>query len=261
MASERNRDNTNTARALEALNQEISESRPDHNRDHIDFDQAREAVDRQIQQLQSDLAGRQERIHSIFVGYDGPRQPPATVNPAAMSQDPNPPGRPSRRRGTRGTERPNREARRETSLTPQPFAPPSRLEPSPAMSRDSESGRPAGRWRSKRRKLESDDNREGLRGFGYGQYGQVVPGVLKMEIASCDGGTYEPTGESSWPENVLRNDPSVYCTKSDRCNLVLRHRGEAPFCLKKIVIKAPKTGYDAPYAFTLIGFGSMTNST
>lgn len=256
MASERHRDSTSTARALEALNQEISESHPDHSRDHIDFDQAREAVDRQIQQLQSDLAGRQERIRNIFVGYDRPGQPPATVNPAAMDQDPNPSSRPPRRRGTRGTERPGRETRRETPLNPQPFAPSPRLD----SSRDSEGGRPGGRWRSKRRKLESDDNREGLRGFGYGQYGQVVPGMLKLEIASCDGGTYEPTGESSWPENVLRNDPSVYCTKSDRCNLVLRHRGEAPFCLKKIVIKAPKTGYDAPYAFTLIAFDSMTNS-
>lgn len=218
-------------------------------------------MDRQIQQLQSDLAGRQERIRSIFVGYDRPGPAPVTVNPAAMDQDPNPSGRPSRRRGTRGTERPGRDTRRETSLNPQPSGLSARLESSPAMSRDSESGRPVGRWRSKRRKLESDDNREGPRGFGYGQYGQVVPGMLKMEIASCDGGTYEPTGESSWPENVLRNDPSVYCTKSDRCNLVLRHRGEAPFCLKKIAIKAPKTGYDAPCVFTLIGFDSMTNST
>lgn len=103
-------------------------------------------------------------------------------------------------------------------------------------------------WRAKRRKLDSDDNREGLRGFSYGHYGQVVPGALKMEIASCDGGTYcGDNGESSWPENVLLNDSSVYCTKSDRCNLILRHRGETPFCLKKIVIKAPKSGFDAPY--------------
>ncbi|KNG83065.1 hypothetical protein ANOM_007587 [Aspergillus nomiae NRRL 13137] len=103
-----------------------------------------------------------------------------------------------------------------------------------------------GQWRVKRRKLESDDNREGLQSFRYGQYGQVVSGALKMELASCDGGTYETDGESTWPENVLRNDSSVYCTKSDRCNLILKHRGETPFCLKKIVIKAPKSGYDAP---------------
>lgn len=67
-----------------------------------------------------------------------------------------------------------------------------------------------------------------------------------MDIASCDGGTYEPASDSSWPRNVLQNDSSVYCTKSDQCNLVLSHREETPFCLKKIVIKAPKSGYDAP---------------
>lgn len=113
------------------------------------------------------------------------------------------------------------------------------------------------RWRAKRRKLDSDDTREGLRGFRYGQYGQVVPGELKMEIVSCDGGAYsEPNGESSWPENVLLNDSSVYCTKSDRCNLILRHRGETPFCLKKIVIKAPKSGFDAPYVSTVLRNGA-----
>lgn len=117
----------------------------------------------------------------------------------------------------------------------------------------------ANRWRAKRRKLDSDDAREGLRGFSYGQYGQVVPGALKMEIVSCDGGAYsEPNGESSWPENVLLNDSSVYCTKSDRCNLILRHRGETPFCLKKIVIKAPKSGFDAPIQEGMI-FVSMTS--
>lgn len=101
--------------------------------------------------------------------------------------------------------------------------------------------------RLKRRKLDSDDHREGLRGFNYGHRGQVVSGPLKMEIASCDGGTFEPEGDSSHPDNVLRNDQSVYCTKSSRCNIVLRHRGEAPFCLRKLVIKAPRTGFDSPY--------------
>lgn len=106
------------------------------------------------------------------------------------------------------------------------------------------------RSRVKRRKLDSDDNRETSQSLKYGQYGQVVPGALKMELASCDGGTYEPVCESSGPENILWNDSTVYCTKSDRCNLILKHRGEAPFCLKKLVIKAPKSGYDAPYVET-----------
>jgi hypothetical protein len=112
------------------------------------------------------------------------------------------------------------------------------------------------RWRAKRRKLDSDDNREGIQSLRYGQYGQVVPGTLKMELAGCDGGTYEPEGDSSWPENILRNDSSVYCTKSDRCNLILKHRGETPFCLNKLVIKAPRSGYDAPY----VQFGAKRNA-
>ncbi|RDW78800.1 uncharacterized protein DSM5745_05652 [Aspergillus mulundensis] len=111
--------------------------------------------------------------------------------------------------------------------------------------------------RVKRRKLDSDDNREGLQSLKYGQYGQVVPGALKMELASCDGGTYPPVCETSGPENILSNDSSVYCTKSDRCNLILKHRGETPFCLKKLVIKAPKSGYDAPIQAGMV-FVSMS---
>lgn len=147
----------------------------------------------------------------------------------------------SRRRAPRDTERNSRESRRDTPFASQPLDQPA------ATSQNSSNGRSLHRVRSKRRKLESDDKREGLRRFGYGQYGQVVPGMLKMEIASCDGGIFEPEGELSWPDNILRNDSSVYCTKSDRCNLILRHREATPFCLKKIVIRAPKTGFDAPY--------------
>jgi hypothetical protein len=110
----------------------------------------------------------------------------------------------------------------------------------------------AHRWRAKRRKLDSDDHREGLNGFSYGHYGQVVPGLLKMEIASCDGGSYyDDNGESSWPGNVLLDDSSVYCTKKGNCNLILKHRGGTPFCLKRIVIRAPKKGFDAAYVDTI----------
>ena len=84
--------------------------------------------------------------------------------------------------------------------------------------------------------------------FKYGKYGQVEPGQLRVEIASCDGGTYsdgaEPEAHSA--ENILRNDESVYCTGGNQCNLVLRHLGETPFCLTELVIKAPKRGYTAP---------------
>ena len=103
------------------------------------------------------------------------------------------------------------------------------------------------RWRAKRRKLDSDDAQEGFRGFRYGHRGQVVPGPLKMEILSCDGGNYDgANGRTAWPSNVLLDDNSVYCTKNDRCNMIFRHVGSMPFSLSKLVIKAPTVGYDAP---------------
>ncbi len=105
------------------------------------------------------------------------------------------------------------------------------------------------RRRSKRRKLEADEPGGGIQGFSYGHFGQVVPGQLKMEIVSCDGGNHiEQSGGAKdyWAENVLRNDQSVYCTKSNKCNMILRHQGETTFCLKKLVIKGPERGFTAP---------------
>ncbi|KAL8944430.1 MAG: hypothetical protein Q9216_000481 [Gyalolechia sp. 2 TL-2023] len=99
--------------------------------------------------------------------------------------------------------------------------------------------------RAKRRKLNN-----GLltKEFGpnYGHRGQVVPGPLRMEIVFCDGGLHEYGKDKYRPENVLRNDLSVYCTRSSKCDLVLRHEGGAPFCLQKIIVKAPETGFTAP---------------
>lgn len=184
--------------------------------------QTRAAVGHQIRQLESHISRNNDR------GMD--------------SQDTPPQGsRPTRRRG-RGAR--SRETENNTLLD----EPIPHLESPTVVPQELEIHRQSNR-RVKRRKLESDDVREGTRGFSYGQFGQVVPGALRMEIASCDGGTYEPDGESSFPDNILRNDSSVYCTKSDRCNLLLKHVGGAPFCLKRIVIKAPKTGYDSPYVF------------
>jgi hypothetical protein len=103
----------------------------------------------------------------------------------------------------------------------------------------------------KRRKLDHDVH-VGFQSISYGHYGQVVPGQLKMEIVSCDGGEYsarDPIAihrENYRAENVLRDDRSVYCTKSSRCNLMLRHQGETLFHLESLVIKAPETGYTAP---------------
>lgn len=186
------------------------------------------AVDRQIRQLESQMNRNNDR---------GMEQE-SNRSPDNQRQG----SRPTRRRDRHGRGTRAREPENNTLLDdPVPY-----LESPTVVPQDIETHRQSNR-RVKRRKLESDDVREGTRGFSYGQYGQVVPGILRMEISSCDGGTFEPDGESSFPENILRNDSSVYCTKSDRCNLLLKHIGGAPFCLKRIVIKAPRSGYDSPY--------------
>jgi hypothetical protein len=109
------------------------------------------------------------------------------------------------------------------------------------------SGEAAHNRRVKRRKLDTDTVDTEFTGFRYGKYGQVEPGKLKMEIVSCDGGIFqEHKGGNYAAENVLRNDDTVYCTKSNRCNLVLRHQGATVFSLKELIIKAPHSGYTAP---------------
>ena len=105
--------------------------------------------------------------------------------------------------------------------------------------------------RAKRRKLDSAKSDE-FTNYKYGWFGQVEPTRLRMEIASCDGGSYvgdSGSGSGSTPhrpENVLKNDKSVYCTKRSKCDIVLRHEGETPFSIEKIMIKAPDRNFDAP---------------
>lgn len=121
--------------------------------------------------------------------------------------------------------------------------------PYPAASR-TPSGEEGGRRRTKRRKLDEDYPLE-FKAINYGYRGQVVSGALKMEIVSCDGGLHADSrqGREYWPENVLRNDKSVYCTDSSKCNIIMRHQGGTTFCLRKLVIKAPDRGFTAPYDF------------
>ncbi|KAK8041908.1 hypothetical protein PG993_006431 [Apiospora rasikravindrae] len=100
--------------------------------------------------------------------------------------------------------------------------------------------------RAKRRKLDSDRLATGFKGFRYGKFGQVEPGTLTMEMVSCDGGIYSDEGQSYAAENILKNDPTVYCTKGPRCNIVLRHQGATAFTLKELVIRAPRSNYTSP---------------
>lgn len=67
-----------------------------------------------------------------------------------------------------------------------------------------------------------------------------------MEVVSCDGGEYDRDSSLYRVQNVLSNDKSVYCSQTGRCNLLLRHIGEMPFCLEKMVIRAPDRGFTAP---------------
>ncbi|OAP61095.1 hypothetical protein AYL99_03296 [Fonsecaea erecta] len=127
------------------------------------------------------------------------------------------------------------------------------LSQSPASPTQSVGDR-ADRPRSKRRKLTDGTYQDDPETFSYGHNGQVVPGQLRLEIVSCDGGEYSDPHIPiySYPQNVLLDDTSVYCTKSNKCNLLLKHVGGMPFTLTDIVVKAPRAGYDAPIQNGLI---------
>lgn len=94
--------------------------------------------------------------------------------------------------------------------------------------------------RSKRRKIDSNRLVPSFKAFYYGKFGQVEPGKLQMELLSCDGGTFSTQSAYS-AENILKDDESVYCTRGNRCNIVLRHQGATVFTLEKLTIKAPKS--------------------
>lgn len=100
--------------------------------------------------------------------------------------------------------------------------------------------------RAKRRKLDSDKVSPSYKNILYGKYGQVEPGPLLLEIVSCDGGLFRD-GRAYVAENILKDDASVYCTRTNRCNIILRHHGGTVFSLKELVIKAPGSHYSQPY--------------
>lgn len=99
--------------------------------------------------------------------------------------------------------------------------------------------------RVKRRKLDSERTGSSFKGFRYGRFGQIEPGQLKMEIESCDGGMYADSNINP-PESILKRDNTVYCTKRNRCNIVLKHQGATVFTLSELVIRAPSANYSSP---------------
>lgn len=112
----------------------------------------------------------------------------------------------------------------------------------------------------KRRRLDATSPPKAYYPIKYGNQGQVVSGRLNMQLVSTDGGIVSPSaGEVRWSRstmhevhdkyaaaNVLRDDTSVYCTRSSHCNMVFQHQGQTAFTLEKLVIKAPKTGFTDP---------------
>ncbi|KAK4939229.1 hypothetical protein LTR10_020425 [Elasticomyces elasticus] len=155
----------------------------------------------------------------------------------------------ARRRAVRPSERLQRYQRERLGHTSRAAAIEGHMTPfHPSPSAAQTSNDRGERLRSKRRKLDDGTYEDEPRTFNYGHYGQVMPGQLRMEIVTCDGGEYSDPQVpiNSYPQNVLLDDASVYCTKTNRCNLLLKHVGGMPFTLTKIVVKAPRAGFDAP---------------
>lgn len=68
--------------------------------------------------------------------------------------------------------------------------------------------------RTKRRKLDLERSGSGMKAFRYGRFGEVEPGQLKMEIETCDGGTFADD-ETNPPESILKVDDTVYVVHDD----------------------------------------------
>lgn len=209
--------------------------------------------------MSADYAAREQRRRRDFDAHNQAHDSPSVSDSLLQTSGPSSPAR-ARRRAVRPSERLQRyqrerlgqNARTPMADTHPPFA---RLSPaSPALS----TGDRGERLRSKRRKLDDGTYDEEPQTFRYGFDGQVVPGQLRMQIASCDGGEYSNPNVpiNNYPQNILLDDTSVYCTKSNKCNMLLKHVGGMPFTLTKIIVKAPRAGFDAPIQEGLI-FVSM----
>ncbi|KAF4551016.1 Hypothetical protein D9617_15g043700 [Elsinoe fawcettii] len=112
---------------------------------------------------------------------------------------------------------------------------------------------------AKRRKLDQHTHTADEKSYKYGHYGQVEAGRLKMELCSCDGGVHEDNGRSVYygPSNILRHDQSVYCSRSPSCNIIIRHHDNSAFCLEKLYILGPETGFTSPvrHGTVCVGMG------
>jgi len=77
------------------------------------------------------------------------------------------------------------------------------------------------------------------------EHGSGDPALLSLDLASCDGGQFDSEFEYG-PLNVLLNDTSVYCSARHEANMLFKHVGGVPFCVSRVVIKAPASGFTCP---------------
>ena len=215
-----------------------------------------EALDREMDNMSADYAARERRRRDFdshsqaheasLVFASRPSNPPTSSDSGPHR---------ARRRAFRPSERLQRYQRErlgQNAMTTIPGALPiARLSPASPALPTADRGE---RLRSKRRKLDDGTYDEEPQTFQYGFDGQVVPGQLRMQLISCDGGEYSDPHVpiNNYPQNILLDDNSVYCTKSNKCNILLKHVGGMPFTLTTIVIKAPRAGFDAPIQEGLI---------
>ncbi|KIW51463.1 hypothetical protein, variant 1 [Exophiala xenobiotica] len=220
-----------------------------------DHQQAFEAIDREMDhQMAADRSAARERrrrdLEAHIQEQDASsvsENPPQTNNPSSLVR--------SRRRAFRPSERLQRYQRERLGQSSRTVASEAYISPSTASPSTVQPNNDRGeRLRAKRRKLDDGTYEDEPRTFSYGHNGQVITGQLRMEIVSCDGGEYSDPHVpiNSYPQNVLVDDTTVYCTKTNRCNLLFKHVGGMPFTLTKIVVKAPRAGFDAPIQEGLI---------
>ena len=238
-------------RALEALDQEV---------DHMNHEQRHDSFS-QLAATSQELSRSTERRRTLgdsLLNSDDratirhPPPLPPGMNPSNLVR--------TRRRAFRPSERLTRSQRERlgqggslmpspsySTLPPRPSPPPQNAEALREYAGEAQANRES-RYRAKRRKLDDGTYEDESKAITYGWNGQVVPGQLKLDIVSCDGGEYQdPRAElNSFPQNVLKDDGLVYCTKSNKCNMLLKHSSGMPFTLTKMIIKAPRSGYDAP---------------
>ncbi|KAK5459440.1 hypothetical protein LTS15_003568 [Exophiala xenobiotica] len=220
-----------------------------------DHQQAFEAIDREMDhQMAADRSAARERRRRDLEAHIQEQEassvsenPPQSNNTSSLVR--------TRRRAFRPSERLQRYQRERLgqssrTVASEPYLSPSTLSPSTVQPNNDRGER----LRAKRRKLDDGTYEDEPRTFSYGHNGQVATGQLRMEIVSCDGGEYTDPHVpiNSYPQNVLVDDTTVYCTKASRCNLLFKHVGGMPFTLTKIVVKAPRAGFDAPIQEGLI---------